>query len=76
MDRDARAPGYSIEGLVPGQYAIFGWKDVNGDGVVGPGDYLGALMDAGGQLRRVRPGERGADFQIEMLQGPAPWGFR
>ena len=76
VDRDGRAAGYRIEGLVPGQYAIFGWKDVNGDGVVGPGDYLGALMDAGGQLRRVRPGERGADFQIELLQGPAPWGFR
>ncbi|WP_245575140.1 S8 family serine peptidase [Meiothermus rufus] len=63
-----RAP-YSIPDLVPGDYVVIAWKDVDGDDEITPGDYLGGYTDASGNLLLVRPTRSGIDVPLGVLSG-------
>jgi serine protease len=66
--RDGRSAPYTLRDLSPGTYLVAAWKDVNGNGDVDDGDYLGVYVDPQGNYL-VRPPRTGVDFSVDLVQG-------
>ena len=65
--RDGRSAPYTLRNLSPGTYLVAAWKDVNGNGEVDDGDYLGVYTDAQGN-ELVQPPKTGVDFSVEVIR--------
>lgn len=65
LTADTRTANYSIAGLVAGQYAVAGWKDINKNEEVDAGDYFG-IYRAGGRLAYVRPNAININVNLEL----------
>ncbi len=69
IGRDGTSVPYLLEGLSRGDYVVLALKDANGNNKLDQGDYLGAVLDASGDLAVVRPGNRTADIEMVLLSG-------
>jgi serine protease len=65
--RDGRSAPYTLRNLSPGTYLVAAWKDVNENGEVDDGDYLGVYTDAQGN-ELVQPPKTGVDFSVEVIR--------
>lgn len=64
--RDGRSAPYTLRDLAPGTYLVAAWKDVNQNGDVDPGDYLGVYVDSAGRYL-VEPPRSGLDFALDKV---------
>lgn len=57
---------YVIRSLVPGEYVILGTRDINGNGMEDPGDWIAQHAD----LRPVRPPAERIDLRFTIMAPP------
>ena len=57
---------FSFGNLDPGAYLLVGWRDANGNGVLEPGDSVGAFLTPEGSAS-FSPPISSADFDLETL---------
>ncbi|WP_299425677.1 S8 family peptidase [uncultured Meiothermus sp.] len=68
LTADTRTANYALASLVAGQYAVAGWKDINGNGEVDGGDYFGVFR-VNRQLALVQPPAANINFSLELTSG-------
>lgn len=66
LSQDGSSMAYKFSGLSGGDYVIYGLKDVNKNGSLDAGDYLG-FYQQGGQIALVKPGASGVNFTLELV---------
>lgn len=66
ISKDGSSMPYKFSGLSAGDYVIYGLKDVNNNGSLDAGDYLG-FYTQGGQVALVKPGASGVNFSLELV---------
>lgn len=66
LTQDGSSAPYKFSGLSGGDYIIYGLKDVNKNGTLDAGDYLG-FYQQGGQIGLVKPGASGVNFTLELV---------
>lgn len=66
LTQDGSSAPYKFSGLSGGDYVIYGLKDVNKNGTLDAGDYLG-FYQQGGQIGLVKPGASGVNFTLELV---------
>lgn len=66
LAQDGSSTAYKFSGLPGGDYIIYGLKDVNKNGSLDNGDYLG-FYTQGGQIALVKPGASGVNFTLELV---------
>ncbi|RIH89474.1 S8 family peptidase [Calidithermus roseus] len=66
LTQDGSSAPYKFSSLSGGDYVIYGLKDVNKNGKLDAGDYLG-FYQQGGQIGLVKPGASGANFTLELV---------
>ncbi|GEM82648.1 S8 family serine peptidase [Meiothermus hypogaeus] len=68
LTADTRTANYILASLGAGQYAVAGWKDINGNSEVDGGDYFGVFR-VNGQLALVQPPATGINYNLELISG-------
>ncbi len=68
LSQDGSSAPYKFSGLSGGDYVIYGLKDVNKNGSLDAGDYLGFYRQDG-QVALVKPGASGVNFTLELVTG-------
>ncbi|MWR36514.1 hypothetical protein GN073_09560, partial [Helicobacter pylori] len=68
LSQDGSSAPYKFSGLSGGDYVIYGLKDVNKNGSLDAGDYLGFYRQDG-QVALVTPGASGVNFTLELVTG-------
>ncbi len=66
LTADTRTANYVLASLPAGQYAVAGWKDINGNDEVDGGDYFGVFR-VNRQLALVQPPASGINFSLELI---------
>ncbi|WP_027891575.1 S8 family serine peptidase [Calidithermus chliarophilus] len=68
LSKDASSAAYKFSELKDGKYVVYGWKDVNKNGELDDGDYLGFYTEDG-EVVLVRPSASDVDFSLGLVSG-------
>lgn len=68
VNASGRSAPYKLEELEDASYWVLAYKDINGDGQAGDGDYLG-YYGYPDDPKTVKPPARGIDIQMQVLSG-------
>jgi uncharacterized protein (DUF2141 family) len=69
IEQSGSSAPYTITEILPGQYAIFAWKDVDGsDWPPAEGDYFGCYTQTGEQCDLVSPPASGVDIAMWVIE--------
>lgn len=69
LTQNSQSAPYSIPDLEAGDYIVLAWKDVDGNGDVTQGDYLGGYVNSAGDLLLVQPTKSGINVAMDIVQG-------